>query len=182
MKSVVRLARKLLGIQSDPIPEYRKAGARIGERVRIMDGVIMDYSHRWHISIGNDVIIAPRVHIVAHDASTKLFLGYTRLGKVTIGNRVFIGAGSILLPGVTIGDDVVIGAGSVVTRDIPSGSVAAGNPAAVLCPLEKFLDKRRKEMETCPSFGEEYTDDKGITDERKQQMNEAMTGGIGYVV
>lgn len=51
---------------------------------------------------------------------------------VSIGRHCFIGARSIILKGVTIGDGVVIGAGSVVTRDIPAGSVAAGNPAAVV--------------------------------------------------
>ena len=48
-----------------------------------------------------------------------------------IGANVWIGGGAILLPGITIGDDALIGAGSVVTRDIPSGAVAAGNPARV---------------------------------------------------
>ena len=47
---------------------------------------------------------------------------------MTVGDNVWIGGGAILLPGVTIGDDVVIGAGSVVTRDIPSHTVAYGNP------------------------------------------------------
>ena len=51
---------------------------------------------------------------------------------VHIGNRVWIGAGAIILPGVTIGDDTVIGAGSVVTKDIPAGVVAVGNPCRVL--------------------------------------------------
>ena len=51
---------------------------------------------------------------------------------ITVGNRVWIGGGSTILSGVTIGDDVVIGAGSVVTRDIPPGVVAAGNPCRVL--------------------------------------------------
>lgn len=51
---------------------------------------------------------------------------------VRIGNRVRIGAGAIILPGVTIGDDTVIGAGSVVTKDIPAGVVAVGNPCRVM--------------------------------------------------
>jgi maltose O-acetyltransferase len=48
---------------------------------------------------------------------------------VRIGRNVWIGAGANILPGVTIGDDALIGAGSVVTRDVPSGAIAFGNPA-----------------------------------------------------
>src|SRR6266404_8223957 len=50
---------------------------------------------------------------------------------VRIGCNVWIGGGAIILPGVSIGDDALIGAGSVVTRDIPAGAVAFGNPARV---------------------------------------------------
>ena len=55
--------------------------------------------------------------------------------EVRIGDNVWIGAGSVILPGVTIGSDSVIGAGSVVTRDIPSGVVAFGNPCRVVRPI-----------------------------------------------
>ena len=81
--------------------------------------MLIDDSHAWLIEIGDNVTLAPRVHILAHDASTKLYLGYTKIGRVRIGNDVFIGHVTIILPGVTIGDNVVIGAGSVVKSDIP---------------------------------------------------------------
>ena len=48
---------------------------------------------------------------------------------VSIGRNVWIGGGAIILPGITIGDDAIIGAGSVVTRDVPAGATAVGNPA-----------------------------------------------------
>ena len=51
---------------------------------------------------------------------------------VKVGNNCFVGYGSILLPGVTIGDEVIVGAGSVVTKDVPSNSIVAGNPARVI--------------------------------------------------
>ena len=56
----------------------------------------------------------------------------TQTAPVKIGNNVWIGGGSILLPGVTVGDNVVIGAGSVVTRDIPDNVIACGNPCRVI--------------------------------------------------
>ena len=67
---------------------------------------------------------------------------------VRIGNNVWIGAGAVILPGITIGDDSVIGAGSIVTKDIPAGVVAVGNPCRVLRPISdrdrEFYYKDRK--------------------------------------
>jgi len=165
----------------DAVERHRHAGASIGERVAILEGVIIDPSHAWHIEIGDDVTLAPGVHILAHDASTKRHLDYTLIGKVKIGNRVFVGAGSIILPGVIIGENVVIGAGSVVTRDIPSGTVAAGTPARVICTLQAYLEKRTTEMSLYPCFGEEYTIAGNVTDAMKAEMNEAMINRFGFV-
>ena len=58
--------------------------------------------------------------------------GYQYNMPVRIGKRCWIGAGVLIMPGVAIGDDTVIGAGSVVTKDIPSGVVAVGNPCRIL--------------------------------------------------
>ena len=87
------------------------------------------------IYIGDSVMIAPNVVIAtgAHPICPELReKAYQYNLPVHIGSRVWIGAGAIILPGVTIGDNTVIGAGSVVTKDIPSGVVAVGNPCHVL--------------------------------------------------
>ncbi len=70
----------------------------------------MDISHCWLISIGNDVTLAPGVRLIAHDASSKKWAGYTKIGLISIGNNVFIGAQSVVLNNVKIGNNVVIGA------------------------------------------------------------------------
>jgi maltose O-acetyltransferase len=57
--------------------------------------------------------------------------GWESAQPITIGDNVWLGGGVIVCPGVTIGDDTVVGAGAVVTRDLPSGVVAVGNPARV---------------------------------------------------
>ena len=165
----------------DVFAEYVKNGLTVGKNFSMQGGVLLDGSHIWHISIGDDVTLAPGVHILAHDASTKKHLGYVRIGKVTIGDKVFIGACSIVLPGVTIGSNVVIGAGSVVSRDIPDNSVAMGNPARVICGIEDFLDKKRREMSEVPCFDEAHTVRGRVTDAMKQDMNLRMERGIGYI-
>lgn len=74
--------------------------------------------HCFLICIGDDCTFTAKVHILAHDASTKKHLGFTKIGKVIVGNGVFLGVGVVVLPGVTIGDDAIVGAGSVVTKSI----------------------------------------------------------------
>ena len=152
---VKKLLNLIRGEQS--LDKLIKKGLVIGKNHKIMSGCIIDPSHCWHITIGDDVAMAPRVHILAHDASTKHYLNYTKVANVKIGNRVFIGAGSIVLPGVVIGDDVVIGAGSVVSKDIPSNVVAAGTPAKVICKLDEYVEKEKMQMNEQNVFGEEYT-------------------------
>jgi maltose O-acetyltransferase len=183
MNYLRKLLRRLYNriFHHSKLKSYIKKGLVVGKNLNMREGVILDHSHTWHIEIGDDVMIAPRVHILAHDASTKTHLNYTKIGKVKIGNRVFIGASSIILPGVTIGDDVIIGAGSIVSHDIPAGQVAVGNPARIVCTLEEFLQRKRQEMEIYPCFGREYTYD-NITTEMKNEMNEKMKNKFGYII
>jgi len=168
-------------MREDPVQALLDRGLRVGCNFCMMEEVKIDHSHCWHIVIGDDVTIAPRAHILAHDASTKLKLGYTRIGKVTIGSRVFIGAGVIILPGVTIGDDVVVGAGTIVTRDIVAGQVVAGNPAVVVCSTQEYLKRRQQELNEGPIFDSCYTLSEGVDEVMKLEMNERMTKRIGYV-
>jgi maltose O-acetyltransferase len=163
---------------------YRKMGVKIGEKCNFQNEVIIDYSHNWLIEIGNNVTLAPRVHILAHDASTKIFLNYTRLGKVKIGDNVFIGAGAIILPGVEIGNNVVIGAGSVVTKSIPSDTVFSGNPAKLICTLLDFLEKHQNSMKVNPVYDESYTLRGNITESRKKEMIKEIVdlNKTGYII
>ena len=156
-------------------------GMKVGKNFGRLHGVILDPSHCWLIEIGDNVTMAPRVHILCHDASTKQFLNYTKIGRVTIGDNVFIGAESVVLPGVTIGNNVIIGANSTVTHDIPDGSVAAGSPARVICTLEEYLNKERSRMAQAPCYGEEYTLRQNVSMEKRAEQRDALTGRIGYI-
>ena len=87
------------------------------------------------VRIGSRVLFGPAVQVYAatHPLSAVERRSGLELGKpVVIGDEVWIGGGSIVCPGLTIGAQAVIGAGSVVTRDIPAGVFAAGNPCRVI--------------------------------------------------
>lgn len=93
-----------------------------------------------YITIGDGTLIGPNVTIATaiHPEDPKIRkTGYQYNLPVTIGKNVWIGSGAIILPGVKIGDDSIICAGSVVTKDIPNGVVAVGNPCRVLRQVRK---------------------------------------------
>lgn len=158
-----------------------RMGMKIGKNFGRLNGVILDPSHCWLIEIGDNVTIAPRVHILCHDASTKSFLGYTKIGRVNIGDNVFIGAESVILPGVNIGSNVIIGANSTVVHHIPDNTVVAGSPAKIICTLEEYLNKEKKRMRNSPCYGEEYTLRKNVSMDKKLQQKEELKDKIGYI-
>ena len=123
-------------------------GLKVGKNFNRLNSVILDPSHCWLIEIGDNVTMAPRVHVLCHDASTKQFLNYTKIGRVSIGNNVFIGAESVILPGVTIGNNVIVGANSTVTHDISNNTVVAGTPAITICTLEEYINKEKERMKS----------------------------------
>lgn len=145
----MKIVRKILEyLRGEPqhLEKLIKRGLKVGKNFHRMGGVIIDASHCYHITIGDNVTLAPRVHVLAHDTSTYVFFGKTRAANVSIGNNVFVGASTIILPGVHIGNRVIIGAGSIVTKDIPDNSVAAGNPAKVICPIDEYLERENAKM------------------------------------
>lgn len=180
-----KLRSVLMRLRSETSTEdLIKLGLTVGKNFSRQEKTIIDQSHCWLITIGDDVTLAPRVHILAHDASTKNGLGYTRIGLVDIGNNVFIGASTVVLPGVKIGDNVVIGANSVVANDIPENSVAVGSPAKVIGRYDEYLTRKRDEMSKVRCFGEEYTlNNKDFTADMKREMKESMSDSrISYIV
>ena len=93
-----------------------------------------------HIYVGDNTMIAPNVILAsaAHPLDPEeRRKGYQYNKPVHIGKNCWLGAGVIVVPGVSIGDDTVIGAGSVVTKDIPSGVVAVGNPCRVIKEIKR---------------------------------------------
>lgn len=117
------------------------------------------------VNIGDNVLIAPNVSIYTaghplHADTRKT--GYEYGIPVTIGDNVWIGGNSIIMPGVTVGCNSVIGAGSVVTKDVPDWTVVAGNPARV---IRKITDEDRQY----------YFKDKKFDDEAMAHIEELLS-------
>ncbi len=174
--SVKKILKKCFNIGPEDVDDYRKRGVIIGNNVNLFSCNI-DYGHGYLIEIGDNCTIT-HTTILTHDASTKIYLGYSKIGRVKIGNNVFIGQGSIVLPGVCIGNDVIVGAGSVVRKDIPDRTVAVGNPAEAVCSLDTYIERNRERMQTSPVYNK-YWDKKTEADIEKMREDLA-DGTIGY--
>ncbi len=128
----------------------------LGEGTEIRPPFYCDYGYQTHIGartfinfglvaldvaridIGDDVQIGPRVQLLTptHPLEPEARRAkWEAAAPITIGDNVWLGGGVIVCPGVTVGTDTVVGAGSVVTRDLPSGVLAAGAPARVVRSL-----------------------------------------------
>jgi len=160
----------------------KKYGLKIGSSCFISNDTFFDPSFLHLIEIGNNVTITANVKILAHDSSTKMHMGLTRIGRVKIENNVFIGMGSIILPNITIGPNSIIGAGSVVTNDVPCGVVVGGNPARVICSLEDFLKKHWDNISRSPQFDNRYLISSGITPELANEMLVSLKDSQGYII
>ena len=155
MKKLKKFFKRILYFHrcdSETYIEYlRKGGAEIGERVNIFDpqNTIIDATRPFLLKIGNDVQITSGVTILTHGYDWSVLKGvygkvYGSAGEVIIGNNCFIGMHTTILKGVHIGDHCIIGANSLVNKDIPSGWVAAGNPAKPIMTIEEYRQKREE--------------------------------------
>jgi len=129
----------------------RRKGVKVGSDCRIY---IRNFgTEPFLVSIGDRTTVTSGVRILTHDGSTSVVRNasgrrYQRYAPVRIGSDVFIGVNSIIIPGVTIHSRCVVGAGSVVTRDVPEGTVVAGNPARPVKSFDEFCETIRM---SCPN-------------------------------
>ena len=156
-------------------------GLKLGQNVEIIDTFFFDPSHCFLISIGDNCTICPNVRLIAHDASTKQFLGYTKIGKIEIGESCFIGDSTIVLPGVKIGPNSIVGAGSLVAKDVPPGMVVAGNPAKVICSVDDYIEKIEKISKNKKIVTEEYFIEK-LDERKREEILQYVKDSIGFIV
>lgn len=103
------------------------------------------------ISFGNNVVIASGVTFVTHDVIDKVLnkMDYDitfnyNCAPIEVGNNVFIGCNTTILPNVKIGNNVIIAAGSIVNKDVESGNIVGGNPAKVIGSFDEYVKTRKK--------------------------------------
>jgi maltose O-acetyltransferase len=157
-----------------------KNGLKIGKGCKIQPGLMVDNSNAWLIEIGNYVTIAPQAYLLAHDASTKIPLGGTKVGKVVLEDYCFIGARALIMPGVTVGKNSIVAAGSVVTKSVPENSVVGGNPAKFICSLEEYLNKQKELIKVLPNYDDSYSINKNIPLEKRKQMSDDLKDQMGF--
>jgi maltose O-acetyltransferase len=142
MKNIIDFSRSVFGYlrKSWQLKQYRARGVIIGEHTFISPKAYIDAHKGSKVVIGKNCFITRNVVILNHSDTKRggplniwKDIGGERIfGDVIIGNNVFIGVNSVVMPGVKIGNDVIIGALSLVTKDIPEGVIVGGIPAKII--------------------------------------------------
>ena len=118
---------------------FERGRITLGSQVLINSGCV--FLDQAMITIGDHALLGPQVRLctTTHDLNPDTRHTHTRSMPITLGANVWLGAGTVVLPGVSIGDNSVIGANSVVTADVPANALYAGAPAR----FKKWLDGRQ---------------------------------------
>ena len=132
-------SQKILGInRSVPWPVHFTSTVLLWKNIKLGKNVAPGSSSCCYIQaangiiFGSNVLIGPNVVIISANHNIDDYEKHVKSIPIEIGNNVWIGANSVLLPGIKIGNNVVIGAGSLVNHDIPDNCIAVGNPCAVI--------------------------------------------------
>jgi acetyltransferase-like isoleucine patch superfamily enzyme len=142
---IVKKMLRLLRMKKDPVAYARSIGVTVGRDCRLLgmtDGTFG--SEPYLVTLGDHVTVTAGVCFVTHDGGVWVFReehpDIDIVAPIAVGNNVFIGLNSIIMPGVTIGNDCIVAAGSVVTREVPDGMVVGGVPAKVIKSTADYRD------------------------------------------
>lgn len=140
------LFKKIVKILMSPTAYAKHIGVNIG-----VDNAIAEKDH-WStepylITIGSHCDITKGVRFFTHGGARvarRKYPNFDVFGKVTIGDWVYIGTNSLIMPGVTIGNGALIAAGSVVTKSVPPNVVVGGNPAKIISTVDCYISHNEK--------------------------------------
>lgn len=125
----------------------RKIGVKVGSGCRFYK--LSFSTEPYLVEIGNHVS-ATKVHFETHDGGLWIFRDrhptWDKIGKIKIGNNVYLGYEAIIMPGVEIGNNVIVGSRAVVTRNIPDNSVVVGSPGRVIKTTDEYYFKIKSEI------------------------------------
>lgn len=143
-----RLSVDTIRLRRNAVHYFRGRGVNIGDGVEILGASLSTFgSEPYLITIGDHVTISHGVDFITHDGGLRVardkYPGAYFYGRIHVGDRCFLGAHTILLPGARVGADSVIGSGSIVTGEIPSGVVAMGAPAKPVKSVEDYIQGKR---------------------------------------
>ena len=165
-----KLIRKLYQHFCPIVQQAKKAGVLIGENNEIQSR-FWERAEPYLITIGDNCQITVGVKMFTHGggkAVRHISPNFDVFGKIKIGNNVYIGNNSLIMPGVTIGDNVLVAAGSVVTHSVPDNVVIGGNPAKLLCSLEEYYQRNLPYN----------TDTKGLSFKEKKEVLIKLSDGM----
>lgn len=140
------------GLEYARLLKHHRVFYEMGEHCSVIPGTYIGDAGR--VRLGNNVRLA-NCFLFAHDGVVNMLqraygVALDGVGKIEIGNNVFIGHGAYVMRNVTIGDNVVVAAGAVVTRDVESGWVVGGVPAKPICRTEELLARLQRETAALP--------------------------------
>lgn len=143
---LIKLLYSIVNQKITPPYEYaKKIGVNIGLDCFVPDKNCWP-SEPYLVTIGNHCQITVGARLFTHGGGHVVrdqYPEFDTFGKIVIGDWVYIGNNSLVMPGVSIGNNVLVAAGSVVTKSVPSGVVVAGNPARIICTIEEYLEKNK---------------------------------------
>lgn len=149
--NLLKMPFALIEARLYPVRYARRIGVKLGRDVVIYgSSYSMFSSEPFLVTIGDNVHITHATFLCHDGGVLPLRKDYPDLDitePITVGSNTFVGFHAIILPGITIGENCLIAAGAVVAKDVPDGSVAAGNPARVVGTMEDYL-RRAKEKST----------------------------------
>lgn len=149
--NLLKMPFALIEAKIYPVRYARRIGVKLGRDVVIYGSSYSMFSAEpYLVTIGDNVHITHATFLCHDGGVLPLRKDYPDLDitqPIKVGSNTFVGYHAVVLPGVTIGDNCLVGACAVVTKDVPDGSVVAGNPARVVGTIEGYL-KRAQEKST----------------------------------